>query len=184
MQRFRTIFFLVSSLCLLLAGCSTTSGVKQGQGLSEQDLPVWTEVLRSDVEMNRYQVSIKVKNNTITGMCLLKKAADGWRGSLVNEFGAKAFDFIVTEKKAKLVNTISMMDKWYIRRTVASDLHFLFEADNPDVSFQNKTVRYMENGVLHTRYKKKKSIERMPDGSLVMRNLKHNIEYTLKKVEE
>jgi len=184
MQRFKTTFFLVSSLCLLLMGCSTSSGVKQGQRASLQELPVWTEVLRSDEQMNRYQVTIKVKNNTITGMCLLKKAADGWRGSLINEFGAKAFDFIVTGKKAKLVNTISMMDKWYIRKTIASDLHFLFETDNPDVSFQHKTVRYMENGALHVTYKKKKSIERLPDGNLVMRNLKHNIEYSLKKVEE
>lgn len=184
MQRSRTIFFLVSSLCLLLAGCSTTSGVKQGQSMIYQKLPVWTDVLRSDVEMNRYQVSIKVKNNTITGMCLLKKAEDGWRGSLVNEFGAKAFDFIVTDKKAKLVNTIPMMDKWYIRKTIASDLYFLFEADNPDVSFQKQTVRYMDNGTLHVNYKKKKSIERKPDGSIMMNNLKYNIGYSLKRIDE
>jgi hypothetical protein len=158
--------------------------VKLGQNRSLQQLPLWTDVLRSEEALNRYQVSIKVKNNTITGMCLLKKAADGWRGSLVNEFGAKAFDFIVTGKKAKLVHTIPMMDKWYIRKTIASDLHFLFEADNPEASFQKRTVRTMENETLRVDYKQKKSIERMPDGSLMMKNLKYNIEYSLKRVEE
>lgn len=184
MQRFRTTFFLVSSLFLLLVGCSTSSVVKQVRHVSLQEQPVWTESLRSDEQMNRYQVSIKVKDNTITGICLLKKVEDGWRGSMINEMGARAFDFTVTEKKATLVNTISMMDKWYIRNTIAADLHFLFEADNPHVAFQRKTTRYVEDENLVVRLKNKKSITRMADGSIVMENLKRNIVYSLVEIEE
>lgn len=184
MQRFKTTFFLVSSLLLWLTACSTASVVKQSQLVSQQEQPVWTEALRSDEQLNRYQVSIKVKNNTITGMCLLKKAEDGWRGSMVNEFGAKAFDFTVTENKATLVNTIAMMDKWYIRKTIAADLYYLFEADNPQASFQKKTMRFMKDGALFVTYKKKKSIERLADGSIVMKNLKHDLLYSLQKIDK
>lgn len=183
MLRFRTTFFLVSSLLLLLAGCASTSKVQSYSYASPQELPVWEQALRSDDEMNRYQVSFKVKNNTITGICLLKKVEDGWRGTLMNEMGAKAFDFMITGKKCKLVNVMSMMDKWYIRKTIADDLYFLFETDNPDAGFQRKTVRYDENGTLVVRYGKKKKLTRTPGAVITMENLKRNILYSLERIE-
>jgi hypothetical protein len=145
---------------------------------------LWTETLRDDTNTNRYQASIQVRGNTITGICMLKKSDEGWRGTLINEFGVKAFDFIVTPAKCELLNTIAMMNKWYIRRTIAGDLYFLFEVDNPDVSFQTKTTRIEQDGALVISLKKKKSVTRNPDNSLTLHNLKRKIVYTLNKIQE
>lgn len=183
MLRFRTTYFLVSTLFLLLAGCASTSRTgSHAVYVSPQQLPVWEQVLRSDNEMNRYQVNLKTKKNTITGICLLKKSEDGWRGTLMNEMGAKAFDFMVTGENCKLMNVIPMMDKWYIRKTIADDLYFLFQIDNPDAGFQRKTTRTDENGTLMLRYGKKK-ITRVSDTKVTLENLKRNILYSLERIE-
>ena len=177
-------YLLVSSLFFLLTSCATTSQVRQTAHTSLENSRLWTDELRDNETINRYQASIQVRGNHISGMCMLKKSEESWRGTLMNEFGVKAFDFIVAPKKCVLLNTISLMNKWYIRRTIAGDLHFLFEIDNPDVAFQKKTVRYEQNGTLEIRHKKNKSIIRMPDNSIQLTNLKHNIVYSLTIIPE
>ena len=174
-------YFLVSSLILFLTGCATTSKVTQTAYASLENSRLWTNEWRDDEQLNRYQVNIQVGGNHISGICMLKKSDDNWRGTVINEFGVKAFDFIITPKKCELLHTVSFLNKWYIRRTIASDLHFLFEIDNPDVSFQKKTVRWIDarDGSLTIQYKKKKSVIRMPDNKLELRNLKRSIVYSL-----
>jgi hypothetical protein len=174
-------YFLVSSIIVLFASCASTSQVARN---SLTDSRLWTDELRDNEQLNRYQVSIQAKGNHITGICLLKKSDDGWRGTVVNEFGVKAFDFIVTPKKCELLHTLSLLNKWYIRQTIAGDLHFLIEIDNPDVSFQKKTVRFEQNDLLEIRYQKSKSITRYSDNRLILTNLKRNIVYSLNKIEE
>jgi len=179
-------YFLVSCLILLLTGCATTSQTQRNVYLSPENSRLWTETLRDDEQLNRYQVSIQVGGNQITGICMLKKSDDSWRGTLINEFGVKAFDFIVTPQKCELLNTISMLNKWYIRRTIAGDLHFLFEIDNPTVSFQKKTVRSIDeqDGSLTIRYQKKKSVTRTSNNELTLNNLKRKIVYSLNVIHE
>jgi hypothetical protein len=169
---------------LLLVSCASTSKVKQTDYALPTMSRLWTETLRDDANINRYQASIQVRGNTITGICMLKKSDEGWRGTLINEFGVKAFDFIVTPAKCELLNTIAMMNKWYIRRTIADDLHFLFEIDNPGVSFQPKTTRIEQNGALVIAWKKKKSITRRPDNNITLQNLKRKIVYSIDKIQE
>jgi hypothetical protein len=177
-------YFLVSSLIILFTGCAATSGINRTTYALSENNRLWTAELRDMDKINRYQISIQVKGNNITGMCMLKKSDEGWRGTLINEFGVKAFDFIVTPTKCELLNTIAMMNKWYIRRTIAGDLHFLFEIDNPVVSFQPKTTRIEQDGALTVSLKKKKSITRSPDNKLVLRNMKRKIVYSLNKIQE
>ena len=179
-------YFLVSSLILLFTGCVTAARVAQSADVSPANTPLWTEELRDDINLNRYQVDIQVKGNHITGICMLRKSDEGWRGTLLNEFSVRAFDFIVTPKKCELLHTISMLNKWYIRRTIADDLHFLFEIDNPDVSFQQKIVRYTQadDSLVVTHYPKKKFVRRMPDNKLIMNNLKRKIVYSLTVIPE
>ena len=184
MQQSTMKYFLVSSLILLFTGCATTSGVNQTAYALSASNRLWTEELRDTENINRYQVNIQVRENNITGMCMLRKSDEGWRGTLINEFGVKAFDFIVTPKKCELLNTISMLNKWYIRRTIADDLHFLFEIDNPDVSFQTKTTRTEQDGTLMISMKKNKSIIRSSDNSLTLHNLKRKIVYSLNKLPQ
>lgn len=148
------------------------------------NLRVWTPDLRVDDQRNSYQVSIQAKGSPVSGICMLKKSADGWRGTLINEMGVKAFDFMIAGSKCKLLNVIPVLDKWYIRKTLAADLYFLFEADNPSASFQPKTSRNEQNGTLCVDYKNKKSIARRPDGSVTMKNLTRHISYSLQKTRE
>jgi hypothetical protein len=171
---------------LLLAGCATPSGVKRRgkTAAPPMEMRVWTGDLRSEDRKNSYQVNIRVKETPVSGICILKKSDDGWRGTLMSEFGAKVFDFVISERKCTLLNVIPRMDKWYIRKTIAADLYFLFAADNPDVSFQRKTVRHEQDGTLFVNYGKKKSITRSPDGTLTMQNLAHHIFYSLRKTAE
>ena len=176
-------YFLVSSLIVLFTACATTTAVNRNTYASPTDSRLWTEALRDNENINRYQADIQVKGNHITGICMLKKSEEGWRGTLINEFGVKAFDFIVTPKKCTLLNTIAMMNKWYIRNTIAGDLHFLFETDNPDASFQTKTTRYEQDGALVVTLKKKKTIIRQSDNSLTLNNQQRKIIYSLNKIK-
>ncbi|MDR1675850.1 MAG: hypothetical protein LBR86_05235 [Tannerella sp.] len=177
-------YFPVSCLLCLLTGCAAVSTVQPGgANLPEANARVWTEALRSEDRKNSYQVTIRIKDKPISGICLLKKVGYEWRGSLVSELGARAFDFTVTSRKCKLQNVVSLIDKWYIRKTVASDLYCLFEVDHPEASFRKKTVR-CEQGALVVRFGKKKVITRSPDGTLTLQNLVRDISYSLIRVEE
>lgn len=70
-------------------------------------------------------VQIGMKKATLSGICMM--AIDSNRmvkGAVINEFGVKAFDVIYDERKHKvhLINVMSMLDKWYIRRILRRDL--------------------------------------------------------------
>ncbi|MDR2139755.1 MAG: hypothetical protein LBP50_09435 [Tannerella sp.] len=177
-------YFLVSGLLCLTASCAITSTVQHsGSDLPEANARVWTEALRSEDRKNSYQVTVRIQDKQISGVCLLKKVGDAWRGSLVNEFGAKVFDFTVTSQKCELQNVVSPMNKRYIRKIIASDLYCLFEVDSPEASFRKKTV-CREQDTLVVRFGRKKVITRLPDGTLRMQDLAHDISCTLIRKEE
>ncbi|GHS90162.1 hypothetical protein FACS1894201_11490 [Bacteroidia bacterium] len=115
--------------------------------------------------VSKYRVLIKIGQTELSGILVVKYIDNEWRGSLMNEFGIKAFDFVAPQGKCKLQNTISFLDKGYIRKTVESDFAFLLW----DVA----------NG----KPAKEKHLERSPDGSLILKNDKRNIEYSLQLIE-
>ena len=92
---------------------------------------------------------------------MLKFINEEWRGSVINEFGIKAFDFIFHENKCRLKNTVSFLDKWFIRKTIESDLTYLFNNQ--------------ENG-------KGKHIE-TNGNEIILINEKRNIKYHLQNME-
>ncbi|MDR2414632.1 MAG: hypothetical protein LBD64_06570 [Odoribacteraceae bacterium] len=111
-------------------------------------------------ETTRYQVTIQVRQALITGIMIVKHARDEWRGSLINEFGVKAFDFIVNGERCRVLNAISFLDRWYIRRVIASDITLLCGG----------------------RARKGKYLESLPGGGFLLKNEKHHIIYTFKPV--
>ncbi|GHT01299.1 hypothetical protein AGMMS49525_01630 [Bacteroidia bacterium] len=120
--------------------------------------------------VSKFRVLIKTGQAEISGIMIVKyvpnSLKDEWRGSLINEFGVKAFDFVAPQGKCKLHNTISFLDKWYIRKTVESDFAFLlWDAAN------GKTV-------------KGKHFEQLPDGDFILKNEKRDIEYSFQLIEE
>jgi hypothetical protein len=172
------------SCIVWMVGCSSVAPVvKRTAEARKSDFVVWTTNFRSDEQANRYQMILKTPDNTITGLFGLRKNGAEWRGTLINEMGMQAFNFIVTDEKCELLNVISMMDKWYIKKTVAADLYFLINADNPNASFQKKAKRFEQNGVKVVNYKKKQLLV-MPDGSVKLINRRRNLQYELRKIME
>ena len=175
---------LLSFLTVLLVGCSTvTPAIKRSTTAITSESIVWTQSFRSDTEKNSYHATIKIPDNSITGLCFMKKSGDEWRGTFMNEMGAKAFDFIITNDKCELLNVISLMDKWYIKKTIAADLNYLFNVDNPDASFYKKIERFEQDGNLFINYKKKQIIVE-PDGAILLINNRHKLQYQLRKMVE
>lgn len=110
-----------------------------------------------------YAFFLQFKENSFTGICIIKKDDDKLVGSIVNEFGIKVFDFIywVSSDKISLLNVISFMDKWYIRKVIKADWKNLLAY--PEVKKRSK----------------KRNITITEDGSVVLENLKYQIRYTL-----
>ncbi|MDR1860294.1 MAG: hypothetical protein LBR06_05175 [Bacteroidales bacterium] len=73
----------------------------------------------------RYRTIISHGATELSGLLAVKFSANEWRGTMMNEFGIKAFDFIASKGKCRLKNVVPMMNKWYIRKTVERDLHSL-----------------------------------------------------------
>jgi len=122
-------------------------------------------------------------NMFISGIWIVKRFDNEWRGTIVNEFGLKMCDFICTTKKCKLINVTAVIDKWHIKRTIASDIQFILEIDNPAYKAGQKADRHLINDTLTISYKKK-ILQRFVSGEMVMLNKKHNLTYTFKKIEE
>ncbi|MDR2692216.1 MAG: hypothetical protein LBB73_08015 [Dysgonamonadaceae bacterium] len=109
-------FILINCCCLAVASCDA------------QKLPTAANIpvqcaLNKAQSAAKYRMWISLKGKEISGIMAVKYVDNAWRGSMINEFGVKAFDFIAAEEgKCRLLNTVSFLDKWYIRKTVESDL--------------------------------------------------------------
>ena len=168
---------------LFISCASVTPTIKRGATAIDTESIVWKPEFRSDSLSNRYNITLKTPDNSISGICILKKNGDEWRGTFMNEMGAKAFNFIVTDEKCELLDVISMMDKWYIKKTVAADLYYLFNVDNPKASFRKQLERFMQDGNLVVNNKKKQILVE-PDGTILLMNNRHNLQYELRKMME
>lgn len=98
-------------------------------------------------ETVRYTSMISFKGNGVSGICVLKANEDGFVGTLVNEFGIKAMDFVYQSRNrnVKLLNVIKFLDKWYIRKIVRKDLSHLFSAKGSE-RLKHRNITIGENG--------------------------------------
>ena len=109
----------------------------------------------------KYNMSIQRKEMNITGICMMRHTGNDIIGSVVNEFGIKAFDFDynIDKKKVKLNNVVGFINKWYIRKILKGDLKYLFsygknmEKDtNRDVIIGADKSIEMDNNKFHLKY--------------------------------
>lgn len=122
-----------------------------------------TLLLCLEVAGQEYNLLMQVRGRELTGVCVMDSRPDGSiMGTVVSEFGMKAFDFTYTNGKAKVLNVVSFLNKWYIRKVLRKDLAFIL-SNLP----QGQTV---EN--------KKRKITFSPDGRIDVVNGKFNIHYT------
>jgi len=116
-----------------------------------------------------YSVVIDARGKQITGICVISLTESGnIVGTIVNEFGVRAFDFTFDGKKAKLENVFPPLDKWYIRRILRRDMTFLLS----NLRMKNKAE------------KRKRSITIAENGEIVMTSRKYNIVYTFKPLND
>ena len=169
-------------LCLLLlTGCAATRSVQQREASAAQ---VWTPAMRSAEAKNTYRVRLRAAGNDLTGICVVKRVGDEWRGSLVNEFGSKAFDFVTTARRGMLLHVFPMMDRWYIRRTIAADLHFLFEVDNAEAAFARRVERSERGDTIVAVSGRWRMTATPHDSTVTLVNARRNIVYELRRMAE
>lgn len=92
----------------------------------------YSQALNVSSQSQKYTISITLSRAGITGICVLRDDGNQVVGSIVNEFGIKAFDFVYDKKKdkTKLRNVIKMLDKWYIKKVIAADFSVLIRKYN------------------------------------------------------
>ncbi len=106
--------------------------------------------LFNENESVRYTVAITFKNASFSGICVAKRMDGIIAGSIVNEFGIRAFDFTMTSdrRRVKLLNVMKPLDKCLIRKAIARDLKRLFSAAMTDeyVSVEGDKVIMRRSG--------------------------------------
>ena len=88
----------------------------------------------NDNEPTRYTVTTTFKNSSFSGICVVKQMEGTIVGTIVNEFGIRAFDFTASldRNHVKLLNVMKPLDKCLIRKTIAKDLKRLFNSSVSD----------------------------------------------------
>ena len=137
-------FLLLISLLLISAfssGAYVASTGSATRNISVTELVEVTDTTESpyifpfnDNEPTRYTVAITFKNASFSGICVVKQKDDIIVGTIVNEFGIRAFDFTVSldRKHVKLLNVMKTLDKCLVRKTIARDLRRLFSSSSTD----------------------------------------------------
>jgi len=174
----RFLLFVSLALCLS-AGCSPKIAPT---GSCNPDFHFWQPHLRDSVQVNRYRIAISKDNMNISGIWMVRYMDETLRGTIVNEFGLKMFDFTCTAGACKLINVTPMIDKWHIRRTIARDVQFMLEIDNPAFKAGQRADRSQSDDTLTVVYRKR-MLQRMPNGEMKMQNRRHNLTYSFKKMD-
>jgi hypothetical protein len=120
----RNLWF-VSSILLILSSCSNFI-CKNSQTENTANQNVLSGFFDT-VNVIKFKSKISYRTSEISGILVLKKINyNTLAGGLINEFGIKVFDFKISESCAKLGYVFKNLDKWYIRKKLVTDLHFLF----------------------------------------------------------
>jgi len=171
----------VSLALFLITSCSPKVALIGNQN---SETIFWQPQLRDSVLINKYRMAMSRDKVNISGIWIVKLMEDSWRGALINEFGLKLFDFSCNADDCQLINVVKMMDKWYIKKTIAGDIQFLLEIDNPKFKPGKYAERRIRNDILSISYKKEKMLLQYTTGEIIMYNRKHKLKYSFKKIEE
>lgn len=116
-------------------------------------------------ESARWNISLEHGKMTLTGICLVRQTEHGLVGSVINEFGFRAFDFTYQRGKMKILNVMTKMNRWYIRRLLRTDLRIL-AADSPVDIGRKRTLE-----------------THLPD-SMTLCNHRHNVCYRFERIKD
>lgn len=131
-------FFKSISLCgLLPMGLWGLFFLCSALPISAQDLADQHPLPDSIGSKMKYNASIEMKKGYLSGICILIRDKDGYKGSIFNEFGISVLDFTYQPVmgKVKLENVIQLLDKWYIKRLLKQDLSQVIKNLQKGISF-------------------------------------------------
>lgn len=113
--------------------------------------------------LQKHTFQIETGNGFISGLLLVAENDESITGSLINEFGVSAIDFVYSRKnnKVRLLNVVSLLNKWYIKRVLRNDLEFCLHV------------------LYDTPYRKKHNYEIARTGdSITITNSRRHLKYT------
>ena len=124
------------------------------------------------VPVGDYTLLMSARGHEITGLCILSTAdgagEDAIVGTVVNEFGVKAFDITYSGGKAKVKNVIGPMNRWYIRRVLSRDWSFI--------------IRHLAGR--QPMVEGKREMQVTAEGDVVVTNHRFRISYTLTPMKQ
>lgn len=108
MPRYSVLISVVAALLLL---CAVSA---KSQSLYPQN----------EGDKVRSTAMIEMPKGYVSGICVMYNDGENVKASIFNEFGISAIDFVYNpaKDKVKLESVIKMLNKWYIRKLLKSDL--------------------------------------------------------------
>lgn len=97
------------------------------------------------VVSREYNLLMQVKGQELTSICMMNVSPNGSMvGTVVNEMGMKAFDFTFDRGKAKVLNVVAFLNKWYIRKVLRKDLAYILPRLEPEKEshFERRWITY------------------------------------------
>ena len=127
------------------------------------------EEVPDTAEIRQYNLLLQAGPHQISGICVMKMISPTEViGTVINEFGLTAFDFVYNGKKTKLSNLPPFLDKWYIRKVLQADMSFFFS----NLPKQKDALR------------PSRQITFSPDGEINMTNFRFKIKYTFTPIKD
>jgi hypothetical protein len=197
-KKLQTICSILISLLLLFVVSSCSKKIISEGTITKSSRKVsFIPVSDSLLKMKAVIFSPKMQ---ISGIMVVKQRNDSLLGVFINEFGIKGFDFVVADNQCVVHTNISRINKWYIKKTIANDLLFIFTPvympEKQDTSSilsivnRNKTYRYtLSNNKITSAErmlgnKKTGQIHKENDSVYVGNNLQHNLTYTMNIIQQ
>lgn len=108
----------------------------------------------------RYSFQLETPKACVSGFLITADIGNDINGSLVNEFGISAADFTFYKQKnkLKLLNTVSFLNKWYIKRVLTNDLALCVRLIYNLPSANNKNYDIVRHENVTTVYNRKRKI--------------------------
>lgn len=160
---FLSVLFTLFTLTLFAVAVEGRGGVT----LTDSDTLKRPVILFDELGRSENVVAVDMRGNRLSGIMIVKKTEKGYLGTLINEFGIKAFDFEViagirgrlgSKKRVKLIDVVGFMDRWYIRRVLRRDIDFMLRFPNVPTDCLMEVV--------------------LEGGNIVVKDLRYRISYT------
>lgn len=153
---------LLTAVIFISTVCFASAREKDVEECFEERTDV---VIMEEDSIQRFNFILDMPKGYLSGIMILREAGDRTVGSIVNEFGISALDFKFDAKRNKiqLLNVVSFLDKWYIRKVLKKDLAYTLKIlkDGKTADKKGYEVGVKDNivEVLNKRYKLKYSFE-------------------------